>query len=494
MVSPPAWPLWSPTRQKHMPSLAEQIIPRRKLLLMASETVILSAILLLGTSLPPLASRSIELDWLNLDQLRGLLSCLTIAILCQASLSYNDLYDWKVSQNRAELPNRLLHSAGYALVMLACLVFALPELFHFPGLVNVTTETWKLILLLGFGFLCLFAWRAGFHWFFFKWNFGERVLILGTGAQAKEIAQQIKDHPMSGFEASGLVGSGENQPDTASHLKILGTEDRLFSIASTLRAARVVVAQEERRGTLPVSELLSCRIAGIYVEEHEAMYERIAGKVAVESLRPSYLFFGSGFVKHPVAAAIKRVIDILVSVIGLILALPICILAGLLIKLDSRGVILFRQERVGQDGGNFQLIKFRTMHQGAEEDSGPVWAASNDSRVTRIGRVLRLLRIDEIPQMWNVLRGDMSFVGPRPERPYFVQDLQEDLPFYPLRLTVKPGITGWAQVNHHYGASVEDALEKLRYDLYYIKNMSPLFDINIILRTVGVILFGKGAR
>ncbi|MHC5066208.1 MAG: exopolysaccharide biosynthesis polyprenyl glycosylphosphotransferase, partial [Planctomycetota bacterium] len=220
----------------------------------------------------------------------------------------------------------------------------------------------------------------------------------------------------------------------------------------------------------------------------------IAGKVAVESLRPSYLFFGSGLVKHPVAAAVKRVIDIVVSGLGLVLSIPLCILAAILIMLESRGGVLFRQERVGQDGVNFQLLKFRTMNIGAEKESGPVWASTNDSRVTRVGRILRILRIDEIPQMWNVLRGDMSFVGPRPERPFFVQDLQEDLPFYPLRLTVKPGITGWAQVNHHYSASVEDALEKLRYDLYYIKNMSPLFDINIILRTVGVILFGKGAR
>lgn len=477
-----------------MPSLAEQIIPRRKLLLMASETVILAGILLLGTSFPPLASQSADVDWASIGQLRGLLSCLTIAILCQASLSYNDLYDWRISQNRAELPNRLLHSAGYALVMLACLVFALPELFHFPGLVNVATETWKLILLLGLGFLSIYAWRAGFHWFFFKWNFGELVLILGTGPQAHEVAQQIKDHPMSGFEVIGLVGSGENAPDTPDHLKILGGEDRLSELALQHRCARVVVAHEERRGTLPVAELLACRIGGIYVEEREAMYERIVGKIAVESLRPSYLFFGSGFAKHSIATVSKRVLDIIASSAGLLLSTPICLLAAILIKLDSEGTVLFRQERVGQDGAGFQLLKFRSMHPEAEKESGPVWASEGDTRITRIGRILRITRVDEIPQMWNVLLGEMSFVGPRPERPYFVRNLEVDVPFYRLRLTVKPGITGWAQVNHRYSASVEDAIEKLRYDLYYIKNMSPLFDINIMLRTVGVIMFGKGAR
>lgn len=476
-----------------MPSLAEQIIPRRKLLLMASETVILTGILWAGTSFPPLASRALEIG-VDLDALRGVLSCLTIAILCQACLSYSDLYDWKVSQNRAELPNRLLHSAGYALVMLAVLVFVLPQLFLFPGLRDVSTETWKLIVLLGLGFVAIYAWRWGFHWFFYKWNFGERVLVLGTGPHGRDISRRIQENPMSGFEAVGLVGEGENAPDTPQHLQVVGRVDELAVLAARLRASRVVVALEERRGTIPVTQLLHCRMDGVYVEEQEAMYERIAGKIAVESLRPSYLIFGAGFAKHPVAEAVKRVIDVFAATLGLILSVPLAVIAAVLVKLGSPGPILFTQERVGQDGRPFLLRKFRTMRVDAENETGPVWAQSNDTRVTRTGRFLRLTRIDEIPQLWNVLIGEMSFVGPRPERPFFVEELQKEIPFYPLRLTVKPGLTGWAQVNHHYGASVEDAMEKLRYDLYYIKNVSPLFDLNIIARTVGVILFGKGAR
>ncbi len=491
-----------------MPTLAEQIIPRRKLMLMASETAIFTLVLLVGTTLTPLSTTSVDLFsagyWNEQKGLLGLLSCFTIAILCQASLSYNDLYDWKVSQNRAELPNRLLHSAGYSLVMLAMLVFvAGDKLFVFPGLANVAAETWTLIFLLGVGYTAIYAWRAGFHWFFFKWNFGERVAILGTGPQARTMAQLVYDHRMSGFEAVGMIGRprATEQPaddspelETPQHQVILGSDDDLAEVCRQNRVARVVVALEERRGTLPVSELLGCRMSGVAIEEREAMFERLAGKIAVESLRPSYLIFGRGFAKHPVTAAIKRIVDIGVSTTGLILTLPLCLIVSIVIKLESKGGIFFKQERVGQDGELFQVIKFRTMAQDAEKDSGPVWAQENDSRVTRIGKILRVTRIDEIPQMLNVLAGKMSFVGPRPERPFFVEDLSKEIPFYPLRLSVKPGLTGWAQVMHPYGASVSDSQDKLQYDLYYIKNMSPLFDINIILRTVGVILFGKGAR
>ena len=303
---------------------------------------------------------------------------------------------------------------------------------------------------------------------------------------------------MSGFEVIGLVSTQEDElgspENTAAHLRVLGNVQNLAHICEQHGVARVVVALEERRGKVPVAELLETRMEGILVEEHGAMYERIAGKIAVESLRPSYLIFGEGFHQPPYAAFMKRAIDITVSSLGLLCASPICIVVMGLIKLDSKGAIFFRQPRVGQDGQTFDVLKFRTMRADAEKGTGPVWAKAKDDRVTRIGRFLRLTRIDEIPQMLNVLAGHMSFVGPRPERPFFVKELSKEIPFYPLRLTVKPGLTGWAQVNHHYGASVEDSVEKLRFDLYYIKHMSPLFDLNIILRTVGVVLFGKGAR
>jgi len=473
-----------------MPTLLEQIIPRRKLMLIASETVIFTAILLLGTSLPPLKSSPLPLA--DLVTARAMLSCLIVAILCQASLSYNDLYDWKVSQNRTELPNRLLHSGGYALVMLSILVFLIPAAFQFPGM--EVSETWKLILLLGIAFAVVYGWRQGFHWFFFKWNFGERVLVIGTGPKARSIATLIHEHAVAGFEVIGLSGPGESAPDEPQHHQILGSVDELADLCHTHRVARLVAALEERRGTTSITGLLQCRTEGVIVEERETMYERIAGKIAVESLRPSYLIFGGGFDKRPLALAMKRAIDVIGALVGVALALPVCVIVAPLIVLDSRGGVFFRQERTGQEGRVFKVLKFRTMRRGAEADTGPVWAAAEDPRVTRVGKWLRLLRIDEIPQMLNVLAGHMSFVGPRPERPFFVKSLSEANPFYTLRHTVRPGITGWAQVNCPYGASTEDALEKLRYDLYYIKNMSILFDLNIILRTVGVVLFGKGAR
>ena len=481
-----------------MPTLVEQMIPRRKLLLLGTETVLFTGILFLGTGLWPLARSNFWLLPWSPDLLRGLLTSFTIAVICQTSLSYNDLYDWRTAQNRAELPHRLLHACGYSLVMLAFLVLLLPRLFSFPTL-DETGQTWRLILLLGLAFLAVWGFRHAFHWFFYKWRFGERVLVLGANAEAQELGRMIASNPLAGFELMGLVHETDAvvpPPDPAvpSHQRVVGSLRDLRALCDKEGIARVVVSRRERRGKVPLEQLLECRMAGITVEERETMYERLTGKLAVESMRPSYLIFGSGFARDPVTLALKRVLDIVASFAILLLSSPLCLCAALLIKLTSRGPMFFTQERVGQDGTVFRLLKFRTMRQDAEKESGPVWATKNDTRVTMIGKLLRLTRIDEIPQCLNILAGQMSFVGPRPERPHFVEQLTRQLPFYMLRHTVKPGLTGWAQVSHPYGASIADATEKLRYDLYYIKNVSLIFDLNIILRTIGVILLGKGAR
>jgi sugar transferase (PEP-CTERM system associated) len=306
----------------------------------------------------------------------------------------------------------------------------------------------------------------------------------------------IRESPMAGFEVMGLVeepgrAAPERLPDDP---QVIGSLEQLRPVCRREGIARVVVALSERRGKVPVEQLLDVRMDGVQIEEREAMYERLTGKLALESMRPSYLIYGRGFVRDPLTMALKRVLDILASSIGLVLSFPICVLTVIAIKATSRGPIFFRQERTGQDGEPFRLVKFRTMAVDAERDSGPVWAQKDDARVTPIGRFLRRSRIDEIPQFVNILSGQMSFVGPRPERPHFVEQLTHEIPFYPLRHTVKPGLTGWAQVRHPYGASIEDAQEKLRYDLYYIKNTSLLFDLNIMLRTVKVILRGQGSR
>jgi len=253
------------------------------------------------------------------------------------------------------------------------------------------------------------------------------------------------------------------------------------------------VALDERRGKLPIEPLLYCRLKGIRVDDGMTFTEDLAQKLSVENLHPSSIIFSNGFIKSSVYSKLKKCLDIASSALGLFLTFPLCLLTAVAIKLDSKGPVLYRQERVGEDGKTFHLLKFRSMHNDAEEN-GPVWAESHDERVTRVGRVIRKLRLDEIPQMVNVLRGEMSFVGPRPERPFFIEQLKKEIPFYSQRHVVKPGITGWAQIRYHYGASREDALEKLKYDLYYVKHMSLFFDLMIILETARIVLLGEGAR
>lgn len=479
-----------------MPTLAEQIFPRRKLLLIASESVLLTGLLFAGTNLPPFGVLNGLLDDPQ-ELLRTVASCAIVAAAAQIALSYNDLYDWRVSQNRAELPNRLVYALGHALVVVALLIIAAPTLFYFPNIAAETGKTYRLIAVMAVSFAALFAWRLTFHWFFYKWRFGEQVLILGTDTSAQQIGEMIAANPLSGFELVGMVAEDAQtplQPSETAWQRVIGRIEDLPELCARHGIARVLVCLRERRGRVPVEALLDVRMHGILVEEREAMYERLAGKLAIESMRPSYLIYNQGFGKHPTTLALKRVMDVGLSLVGLLLSLPVCILASVAILATSRGPLFFVQERVGQDGKVFRLVKFRTMRPDAEKETGPVWAKVDDDRITPVGRFLRITRIDEIPQFLNVLAGHMSFVGPRPERPHFVAQLTKQLPFYPLRHTVKPGLTGWAQVRIEYGASVEDAMEKLRYDLYYLKNMSPLFDVNIVLRTIGVILLGKGAR
>jgi len=274
---------------------------------------------------------------------------------------------------------------------------------------------------------------------------------------------------------------------------ILGDCQQISSICKEVNVDRIIVALDERRRKLPIEQLLFCRLKGIQVDDGMAFTEEFAGKLSVEHLYPSSLIFSNGYIKSAFFKKVKRYSDVVASAAALFFSFPFCLLISLAIKLDSRGPVLYRQERVGEDGKTFDLLKFRSMRIDAEEN-GPVWAESNDQRITRVGRMIRKLRLDEIPQMINVLRGEMSFVGPRPERPFFIEQLKEEIPFYSLRHIVKPGITGWAQIRYSYGASKEDALEKLKYDLYYVKHMSTSFDLMIILETIKIALMGKGAR
>jgi sugar transferase (PEP-CTERM system associated) len=276
---------------------------------------------------------------------------------------------------------------------------------------------------------------------------------------------------------------------------VVGTIDDIPSLISRLNVDRVVVSLSDARGKLPMDRLLYVRLhSGVGFDHLASVYEEYTGKIAVENLRPSWLIFSSGFRKTRVLMTAKRAVDLFLAGIGLAIGTPIMLMISALVKLTSRGPALYHQQRVGLNGRIFTVHKFRTMRQDAEAATGPVWSLPDDTRVTPLGRMLRRTRLDELPQLWNVLGGDMSIVGPRPERPEFVTTLTEAIPFYGQRHAVKPGLTGWAQIRYTYGASVEDAIEKLQYDLYYIKNLSIAFDIVIVLETIKTVVLRRGAQ
>jgi len=291
----------------------------------------------------------------------------------------------------------------------------------------------------------------------------------------------------------GLSMRTETRLDVESKPIVIGDYSQILSICQKGDVDRIIVALDERRGKFPLEQLLFCRLKGIRVDDGVAFTEQLAGKLSVENLHPSFLIFSDGFKRSAIFKRLKRGVDIIGSLLGLTLFAPVMLIISLAIRLDSKGPVLYRQERIGEDGKIFNLLKFRSMSIDAEEN-GPVWAEVDDQRVTRVGRVIRKSRFDEIPQMFNVLKGEMSFIGPRPERPFFVDTLKNEIPYYSERHVIKPGITGWAQICYRYGASKEDALEKLKYDLYYIKHMSLILDLMILFETIKIVFLGKGAR
>lgn len=322
-----------------------------------------------------------------------------------------------------------------------------------------------------------------------------RVLLLGSGSRSAKIEGLEWD--AQGQRRFNLVGclSLSNAECCLDRTRILNDKGSVLSIARKYKIDEIVVGVRERRGGgLPSDQLLECKLAGFEVVDLPSFFERETGQLQIESLNPSWMIFSDGFSRSYFKDLTKRLFDVAASSLLLFLTLPVMLVTALLVWIESGRPIFYRQERVGAQGRIFKVLKFRSMRQDAERDGVPQWAKKKDDRVTRVGRVIRLLRIDELPQIFNVLKGDMSFVGPRPERPYFVEDLSKKIAYYPSRHTVKPGITGWAQIRYPYGATVEDAVQKLQYDLYYVKNRSLFLDLIILFQTAQVILFGKGAR
>ena len=408
-----------------------------------------------------------------------------VTIVCQLCLYYNDFYDLTLVHSTRELVVRLLQAVGAASIVLAALYFTMPWLMIGNG-IFVSALFVFLVGILG--------WRLLFNQLTGSLNFQERILVVGTGETARKVVRQILEQREFAYHVIGFIDDDPSRiGERIVNPGIVGTPADISSLIDRHQVDRIIVGLSDRRGKLPVEELLRAKMTGIRVEDATTTYERITGKILIDDLRPSWLIFSDGFRVSRFTRWVKRSIDLVLSLVIGILALPLMVLTAIAIALDSGRPILYCQERVGENGKTFTLCKFRSMRTDAEKGGTPIWAKDGDDRITRVGRFIRKTRLDELPQLWNVVRGDMSFVGPRPERPFFVAELSKAIPFYQQRHAVKPGLTGWAQVKYRYGSSLEDAMEKLRYDLYYIKHVSIFFDLTIVFDTVKVVLFGKGA-
>lgn len=407
--------------------------------------------------------------------------------VCLLILYFYDLYDYIVMTNRRELLLRLVQALGIAWAILALFFYFFPPLLIGRG-VSVISVPLVLFLLLG--------WRIFIHSLTGHPDIGEKILLVGTGQTALDTAEAVWERRDAGYRIVGFVSeNGANPREKLGRSEILGKAIDLEKVIRNEKIDRVVIAVKERRGAFPTEALLKMSLAGdVSIEECTSFFERITGKVHVDMLRPSWLIFAGRRRDSPIKVVFREAIHRSLALAGLIISLPIAVITAILIKLDSRGPVFYKQERVGMNGRRFNVIKFRSMKTDAEADGQPLWAVSNDQRTTRVGRMIRKLRIDEIPQFWNILKGEMNFVGPRPERPHFVDQLAKEIPYFEHRHLVAPGLTGWAQIKYPYGASVSDAIQKLQYDLYYIKNQSLTLDLMIIFETVKTVLFGKGSR
>jgi sugar transferase (PEP-CTERM system associated) len=412
---------------------------------------------------------------------------IVIAAILQMCLHYCDLYDLGTLRQRRAVVISLLQALGAASLTLAVLYYWVPNLIIGRGVFIVAS-----ILVVGL----IAGWRIALDWLFRHVEPAERLLIVGTNEAALELARELfaRRHEL-GVELVGFVDTDPSRVGMPLiNPGIVGTFADIPRLARERRVHRVVVSLADARGKLSMEQLLEIKLNdGVRFDHLASVYEEYVGKIAVENLRPSWLVFSQGFRKNRALAATKRSLDLLLALTGLLVTAPVMALVALAVKLTSYGPVLYCQERVGKDGRIFTLVKFRSMQADAEATTGAVWSTSDDPRVTPIGRLLRRARLDELPQLWNVLRGDMSIVGPRPERPEFVSELTAGIPYYGQRHVVRPGVTGWAQVRYAYAASVEESLEKLQYDLFYVKHMSISLDLFIIFETLKTIVVRAGS-
>jgi sugar transferase (PEP-CTERM system associated) len=446
--------------------------PVRTLILLAGEALIVWTSFLLGALL-----KLREESYIALNYEGGYVKIFIATALVLVCSHWFDLYDPTRFSEKGELYYRLLLVPGLLAFLLAVIGYVFPHMMlggaFLIGLIILT--------------VALLGWRTAYAWLVQQPYLRERVYVLGTGDRAQRVVQGLRQRSDLAINVIGWTGDLAGVPtrdDVAEHL--LGMSQH--------HVHRVIVAMPDRRGALPVRELLQLRLEGVKVEDATSWLEKMSGRIEVDNLYPSWLIFAEGFRFSAGFMILRRILSTMIALTCLVILLPIIPLVALAIKFDSKGPVLYRQKRVGRSNIPFYVYKFRTMRQDAEAKTGAVWAGLDDPRITRVGRFLRASRLDEIPQLWCVLKGDMAFVGPRPERPEFVEWLTKEIPYYPVRHVVRPGITGWAQVRYKYGNTVEDAKEKLQYDLFYIKNISFGLDFLIMFQTIKTIVLARGAQ
>lgn len=425
------------------------------------------------------------LDWLDVAKMLGQAGA--VSLCCIVAFYYNDLYDLRVVRSFSLFASRLLQSFGVALILLAGFFLLFPD-------ANMTEGPFVSSLLVSAGLLV--PLRAIGYTIMRRRAFADRVLVLGTGPLARRIIHEIESRPNFRYAISGVVDEGNGVDATGLPYPVLGPLERLDKIIDEVKPDRLIVALTERRGRMPMGQLLECGAKGILVEDGLGTYESFTGKLPIEALTPSFLVFSGAFRKSRLQVAWRRVSSLLAALVGLLVTAPVMAVIAIAIKLDSRGPILYIEERAGLKGRPFWLVKFRTMHPPAPGQAlvASVWDRDDSTRVTRVGRAIRRLRLDELPQFWNIVKGDMDLVGPRPEILSNVQAMTDQIPYYALRHSVRPGLTGWAQTRFGYSVSLEQVTEKMRYDLFYIKHMSGWLDLRILVDTVKIVLFGRGAK
>lgn len=468
-----------------MVKIFSQFVSRKTLLISVTETALITLAVIVGAKIRFWDSAPDFQHYFKFPDF--FLQLLVLLVAMQASFYYSDLYNRQIFRRRHEEVLSIAQSLGGAAVCLGFVYLIWPSLLIGRGVLFLSLPLIALFVLVT---------RVGLDR---AWRFAvpsENILILGSRQLGRTVAQELRERSDLNFNLRGFVNGADegDWPGEVDGVQVLGKADRLEQIVETERISRIVVALEERRGGLPTRELVSLRVRGIRIEDAHTIMSSLTGRVWLETVRPSWFVFSEGFHRSRFNSILKWLMDMVLAVIMLILVAPIMIVVAILIRIDSKGPIIYRQSRVGLRGYVFEVLKFRSMRADAEAATGARWAQKHDTRITRVGKYLRKYRLDELPQLINVLKGQMSFVGPRPERPYFVEQLRKEISYYDERHSVRPGITGWAQVQYSYSDNVEGARRKLEYDLFYIKNLSIFFDCAILFKTVQVVFSGEGSR